>query len=130
MSVNAIQNKLKGSSLAEVVTAMLIISLSMALTGMLFANVFGSSARYLKQEAWFTVNEYVNATIQKNDVESLEFVLSKFTVVKTCEKADSVDDLWVVTINAVTKEGKVLVTRKFMIEVPINDIKSSTNQKE
>jgi hypothetical protein len=128
MLLNAVPYKLKGSSLAEVVTAMLIISLSMALTGMLFANVFGSSGRYLKQEAWFIVNEYVNATIQKKDVEPFETVLSKFSIEKTSTKAESINDLWIVTIDATTKEGKVLAMRKFMIEVPINDVKSSTNQ--
>jgi hypothetical protein len=110
--------QLKGSSIAEVVTAMLIISLSMALTGMLVADIFGSSGRYLRHEAWFDVNKYVNITKAAKNIEPVQEVLPRYKIEKSSYKAENENDLWIVIVNAIANDGKVLVTRKFMMEVP------------
>jgi hypothetical protein len=120
----ATYQSLKGSSIAEVVTALLIISLSIALTGVLFANVFSSSGRYLRQEAWFAVNECFNVTRLTKDVESMENVMPKFSIEKTSVKVEGVNDLWIVKIEALTSEGKILATRQLMVEVPSDVIKT------
>lgn len=107
----------QGSSIVEVVTAMLIISLSMAATGILFAQVFGSSRRFVRHEAWFAANLWVEECRLMRDVKPESLELPHFTLVKTSDQMDADKNLWLVTIEATTPGGALLVQRRFLLEV-------------
>jgi hypothetical protein len=108
--------RLKGSSLMEVVTAMVIISLSIALTGVLFANVFNSSKRMLKQQAWFKLNEIGNITFINKDITEIEIELSPLVIKKKSIVIDKERGLWLVVLEAQDQTGEVLTRRRLFIE--------------
>lgn len=112
--------RLQSSSIAEVVTAMLLISLSMALASMLLSDIFGSSGRYMKHKAWFAVNEYVNMTRLSKSIETTADTLPGIILDKSAIRMEGNPDLWEVIIKATSNEGKLLVMRRFAIELPEN----------
>lgn len=108
--------RLKGSSLMEVITAMVIISLSISLTGVLFANVFNSSKRMLKQQARFKLNEIGNLTFIDKDITEIEIELSSLVVKKKSIVIDKEKGLWLVVLEAQDKAGEVLTRKRLFIE--------------
>jgi hypothetical protein len=108
--------RLKGSSLMEVVTAMVIISLSIALTGVLFANVFNSSKRMLKQQAWFKLNEIGNLAFINKDITEIEIDLSPLVIKKKSIVIDKERGLWLVVFEAQDQTGEVLTRKRLFIE--------------
>ncbi len=108
--------RLKGSSLMEVVTAMVIISLSIALTGALFANVFNSSKRMLKQQAWFKLNEIGNLTYINKDITEIEIDLSPLVIKKKSFVIDNERGLWLVVFEAQDQTGDVLTRKRLLID--------------
>lgn len=100
----------------EVVTAMVIISLSIALTGVLFANVFNSSKRMLKQQAWFKLNEIGNITFINKDITEIEIELSPLVIKKKSIVIDKERGLWLVVLEAQDQTGEVLTRRRLFIE--------------
>ena len=109
--------KIKGSSIIEVVTGIFIISLSIALTGVLFAGVFTSSSRIKKQRAWFHMNQWGNEIMLTHNIINEEVEYPSFKMIKESEILDEENNLWVVRIRAVESKGEVISQRKFIIEV-------------
>lgn len=112
-----ISGRLKGSSLMEVITAMVIISLSLALTGVLFANVFNSSERMLRQQAWFIMNNISNKAVINKDITESEIDSNAIIVKKKSFAFDEKNGLWLVVIEAEDRAGKVLARRRVLIEI-------------
>lgn len=100
----------------EVVTAMVIISLSIALTGVLFANVFNSSKRMLKQQAWFKLNEIGNLAFINKDITEIEIDLSPLVIKKKSIVIDKERGLWLVVFEAQDQTGEVLTRKRLFIE--------------
>lgn len=112
-----ISGRLKGSSLMEVITAMVIISLSLALTGVLFANVFNSSERMLRQQAWFIMNNISNKAVINKDITESEIDSNAIIVKKKSFAIDEENGLWLVVVEAEDRAGKVLARRRVLIEI-------------
>ena len=100
----------------EVVTAMVIISLSIALTGALFANVFNSSHRMLQQQAWFMMNKIGNTALINKDIADAEIERSTLIFRKKSFAIDKDKGLWLVVFEAEDKTGKILARRRLLVE--------------
>jgi hypothetical protein len=112
-----IRKRLKGSSIIEVVTGLFIISLSIALTGVLFANVFDSSGRMLKQQAWFATNEWRSQVLLTGNIVSEEIDKGYYIINKESALVDETKGLWMINIEAFKPEGDILTSCKFFMEV-------------
>jgi hypothetical protein len=115
------KGNIKGSSIIEVVTGIFIISLSLALTGVLFAGVLNSSSRIEKQRAWFHLNQWSNQIKMSGYIifEEMDFPL--FRMVKETEVMDKERDLVLVRIIAVDNNGETIATRKFLVKAQDNN---------
>ncbi|MBR8534936.1 hypothetical protein KDU71_05135 [Carboxylicivirga sediminis] len=111
----------KGSSIIEVVVAIFIISMSIALSGVLFNTVFSSSDRLLKQRAWYDTNHLVNEVITTKNTEPLILEKQLYTVSKQTQLMDEAKGLWLIQINATQGEDKLLASRRLYIEIPVNE---------
>jgi len=109
--------KIKGSSIMEVVTALVIISLSIAFTGVLFARVFGNSNRLLQQKAWFVVNEMGNKALLNKEIEEGEVTYESFFVKKKSFVIDEAKGLWLLEFEAHQLDGKQLTKRRILLEL-------------
>ena len=95
---------------------MFIISLSIALTGLLFSQVFASSDRMLKQRAWFELNEWRGQIIINKDTENEMVKKESYVLVKESTLVDSEKKLWLINIVAKDDNDKIIMERKFFIE--------------
>jgi hypothetical protein len=111
-----IKIRIKGSSLMEVVTAMVIISLSIALTGALLGNVLNSSQRMLKQQAWFMMNEIGNNALINKDIADNEIDRNTLVFRKKSFAIDKEKGLWFVVFEAEDRTGKILARRRLLVE--------------
>ena len=114
--------KVKGSSIIEVVVGLFIISLSIALTGVLFAKLFNSSSRMLKQRVWHHVNQVANDVHLNQNVEALAVDHKNYTIARQTELIDEKKGLWKIRIVAHDKQEQELVSRRFIME--INQVKN------
>lgn len=108
---------MNGSSVIEVVVALFLISLSIALTGVFFARVMDQSQRMMKLKAWYQLNEYCHKTQlnQNTDSEVMEtdlLVLTRESVLLDEEKG-----LWETNLIVKDKRDKVLATRRLLWEM-------------
>jgi Tfp pilus assembly protein PilV len=113
--------KLKGSSIIEVVVAIFIISLSIALSGVLFNNVFSSSDRLLKQRAWYDVNQMLCQAELSKDTEAFIIEKNHYTLSKQAQMIDESKGLWRLQIEARQINEKVLAIRRIYLEIPTPD---------
>ncbi len=123
-----IKERVKGSSLIEVVVGLFIISLSIALAGTLFAQVFDSSKRIITQKAWYDVNMWRSQVYLTNSIESEEKAKKVYRLIKHCELQNENKGLWLVNIKAVkessgleTLDNDELVSVRFYIEIEPED---------
>lgn len=100
----------------EVVVAMFIISMSISLTATLFASVFGSSQQYLKQQAWFAMNQWVNDCRKLRDTSPLSKDFDVFVLEKTVVEENAAAGLWQIKFEAFSPQGKLLVYRTILLE--------------
>lgn len=119
----ALTKSTKGSSIIEVVTALTIISVSLSLTGVLFASVFNSHNRYLKSQAWFVVNEWVSDTRMTKEVEQEDKDYQLFVVTKKRKTIDADYGLVLITIQAIDLQGKELAMRNFYMHIEPKSMK-------
>ncbi len=112
--------RLKGGSLAEVMVALVIISLSIALSGTFMGNLFDSSNRMLKLKAWYAVNIWRNEILLSGDIEATEIDASGYRLVKTSALVNDEKGLWLIQIVAVKdssfKEDQLITESQFYLE--------------
>ena len=115
------KRRVKGSSIMEIVTGLFIVTLSMALTGVLFANVLDASGRMRKQQAWYAIQEWGNQTRMNKNLEPQEISRPSFRMIKNCILLEEEKRLWEVIIVAVEEkaqaEPKELAVIRFLMEV-------------
>ena len=112
-------SKIKGNSIIEVVVAIFIISMTIALSGVLFNNVFSSSDRMLKQRAWYEVNRLLSETLSTKNTEALLLEQDHYTVTKQSQIVDEAKGLWLIVFEAREPDEKLLVARKVYLEIPL-----------
>jgi hypothetical protein len=119
--VQLVKFRVKGSSILEVVVGIFIISLSLALTGSLFAQVFASSDRMLKQKAWFAENKIGNEVVLSENTETETIEYPSFTIIKTGEPVDQKKELWMIKIEAFDSNKKMIISRRFLLKKETTD---------
>jgi Tfp pilus assembly protein PilV len=127
----SIISKIRGSSIIEVVIALFIISISIALTGSLFTKVFQSSKRVLQQKAWYDLNEWSNQVKLTKDIKESIFVKDVYSLEKNALLIDESKGLWQVNMIAFKNiEDTLLFTSEndlasiqFLIEIVGNQHK-------
>lgn len=106
----------KGGTVIEVVIALLIVSLSIALTGMLFASFFDASQRMVKQQAWYDVENYCNRLKLEKVIESAEIDRGPYTIVSNVEQVNEFAGVICIEVFGIDQDGDRIVMRKFYLE--------------
>lgn len=115
--VRGLKWRVRGNSIIEVVVAILLISLSMALSGVLFASLFNSSERVLKQRAWYEVSQIAHHTRWTADMEAVVVEKQGVQIQKKTERLDEDKGIWLVIIQAMDTQQKHLAQRRFLMQI-------------
>jgi len=110
-----LQKKVRASSLVEVITSMVIISIIFGLSLMIFVNVQNQMGSQIKSKANLRIRnlatEYLKADVIKNEV----FEDEDFTITCTVKPFPSSNKLLILQIEAVAKDNKVLCNYKRVV---------------
>ena len=109
--------RIRGSSLPEVVTAIVIISLSIALTGVLFGLFTNSSGRIQKLQAVYLAGEIIDKAVLSENTEDEEIITENFIARKTVISIDEERNLWLFLVDITDLEGDALFSRKQIMEI-------------
>ena len=104
----------RGSSLIEVITAMIIIGIVFAASVVIYLNVIGSSFVSLKSVAKFHLQEVITKSELEKNYISAEFEFEGVRVFQEVESRPDQPGVKIITWEARNTEGKVLAIRRKM----------------
>lgn len=105
-------NRLKGSTLIEVITGVTILSITLGISLVIFVNVTGMNNSNVKTQAYLKVNELAVETGKEKNFNEKEYELGTYRIVKEVEKYKENRELTKVVFKAYNLKGKELVTKQ------------------
>lgn len=107
--------KVSGSSLIEVITAVVIISIVFTIASVVYLNVQRSSFSAKKLRASIMVNELIISTLKENRYEPLQQESGEFILYQTVDLYAGNRNLKVLIVEARDESGKLIAQRKKLI---------------
>ncbi|NQY11241.1 MAG: hypothetical protein HRT71_17220 [Flavobacteriales bacterium] len=104
--------KIKAGTLIETLIALVVVMVVFSISIMIYQNVTGgcSSARQLTADLILS-DEMIN-TIKGGSFIDEDIQVKDLTIVKSVEKYDRIEDLLMITLKCIDKDGKELLTKQ------------------
>lgn len=120
---------LKGSSLVEVLVAMIIIMSSLAAGVILYGKIHKSSLIRMKITANLHVEKIMTETRASKEFVDKEFTIDNIIIQREFIPYEEYENLQVMQVKAINKEGKVLLEKKeiVLLETGSNETKKFEN---
>lgn len=112
--VKFITRKVKGSSLIETITAMLIISMVFGMALLIYLNVYKANGQILRAEAAIALQDAWAETERSKDFTNRSWKFDDFVLYREINPSTDNKDLLVIKFEIRNKEAKLLSERKFL----------------
>ena len=112
----AINKKYNGSTLPEVLIAIVIISFTSALGTTIYLNIQKNTQPFQKLKAAYIARHYMAESEQKHDYFDKSFNEEGFKIKKTITHSDTYPDCVVLKVSVSTKEGKKVCEIQKMVQ--------------
>jgi len=120
--------KVKASSLAETVVALVIIMTSFGIGMMIFFNVTSSTNSYNKINAYFVAKNLLIESVEKENFVDNEYDFENFTITKRIKPYSTLENLKILSVEVLSKRtGKIIMELKQLV---IIEVKTTNGNQE
>jgi type II secretory pathway pseudopilin PulG len=111
-----ITSKLKGSTLIEVMVAMVIVIIIFGLAMMTFINIAKFSNNALKTEAYFNLQKVITETYVNKQFLDEDYEFENMVIRKSITPYPDCKDLRIILFSAYTAENKLIIEKKQVVK--------------